>query len=124
MAVARKLVAVAWLMLKHGEPYRYARPERMATKFAQLRSKYRPRGSQAPALPDAGLRTAARAGLSSVYTGAGLPPVTRPDELPAGERRMLAERQLTGFVEQLYRPATPRSKASAAKAQKPRSRSR
>lgn len=39
MALARKLVTVAYLMLKHSEPYRYARPELMAKKFTELRDK-------------------------------------------------------------------------------------
>ena len=39
MALARKLVTVAYLMLKHNEPYRYARPELMAEKFTSLKGK-------------------------------------------------------------------------------------
>ncbi len=35
-AVARKLVTIAYLMLKHNEPYRYSRPELMRAKFTRL----------------------------------------------------------------------------------------
>lgn len=40
MALARKLVTIAWQMLKHSEPYRYANPMLMATKFTKLRRMY------------------------------------------------------------------------------------
>ena len=36
IAMARKLVLVAFLMLKNNEPYRYARPELMREKFSRL----------------------------------------------------------------------------------------
>lgn len=48
MALARKLVMVAYLMLKHNEPFRYARPELMAQKFTDLSVKYLPKDSQHP----------------------------------------------------------------------------
>jgi len=35
-AVARKLVMIAYLMLKYNEPYRYAKPELMRVKFTTL----------------------------------------------------------------------------------------
>src|SRR5262249_14788628 len=35
-AVARKLVTIAYLMLKNNEPYRYAKPELMRVKFTKL----------------------------------------------------------------------------------------
>jgi transposase len=100
-AVARKLVTIAFLMLKNNEPYRYARPELMREKFATLRARTsetkkgeaspRPRGKGKP-------------GLAEVYKAAGLPPVTCPQELPAGEQRMLTERELTALVAELYQP--------------------
>jgi hypothetical protein len=42
MALVRKLATVAYLMLKHNEPYRYARPELMAKKVIEPRSRYLP----------------------------------------------------------------------------------
>jgi transposase len=105
MALARKLVTIAYLMLKNNEPYRYAKPELMANKFAFLnRTK---KGSAPRRKPS--LRAQARAGLTAVYAEAGLPPVVTPDQLPAGELRMLTERKLTGFVGELYAPTANRS---------------
>ena len=112
MAMARKLATVAYHMLKHNEPYRYATPELVAKKFTQLHSQARKVLSDRSGSP--GLTQAARAGLSAVYEQAGLPPVKIPSALPAGERHMLAERELTGYVDQLYstRPAArPRKRA-------------
>jgi hypothetical protein len=101
-AVSRKLVTVAYLMLKNDEPYRYARPELMREKFSKLRAGGE-RGSEAanPRLTAAGAR------LAEVYEAAGLPPATAPRGLPAGESRMLAERGLGDFVEGLYEAPVP-----------------
>ena len=102
MAVARKLVTVAFLMLKHNEPYRYARPELMRAKFATLQARVtEPKGATRPAKP----RAKGKPGLAEVYRAAGLPEVMPPEELPAGEQRMLTERELTEFVAELYQPA-------------------
>ena len=103
MALARKLVTVAFLMLKNGEPCRYASPRLMGEKFAKLRSKHRPRNAAAD--DSRTLRAAARRGLSDVYAAAGLPPTPDPEKLPEGERRMLQDRQLTDFVDRLHRPS-------------------
>ena len=105
MAVARKLTTVAFLMLKHNEPYRYARPERMADKFTKLRSRHR---TDEAAETSPSLRPAARSGLSKVYEQVGLPPVVSPEDLPAGEQQMLSHRKLTGYVQELYQPAKPK----------------
>jgi hypothetical protein len=101
MALARKLVTVAYLMLKHNKPYRYARPELMAKKFAELRDKFLPaeqRGQQPR------LHASAKDGLPAVYQQAGLPPALSPKQWPPGERRMLGERQLSEFAQDLHRP--------------------
>lgn len=99
MALARKLVTVAYLMLKHNEPYRYALPERMAEKFRELHNKYVP-AEQRGRRP----RRSARPGLREVYQQAGLPPTCPPKEFPSGERRMLEERKMSDFVQELHRP--------------------
>jgi transposase len=100
-AVARKLVTVAYLMLKNNEPYRYARPELMREKFSKLEAGgRRVSGASAPRRR----LTAAGARLPEVYEAAGLPPATAPRELPAGERRMLSERGLEDLVAGLYAP--------------------
>jgi transposase len=100
-AVARKLVTIAYLMLKNNEPYRYAKPALMREKFAKLQGVGR--GATGP-----GRRprcTKAGSDLVDVYRAAELPPVSAPEGLPAGERRMLAERGLEPFVKGLYEAA-------------------
>ncbi|MFO0283405.1 MAG: transposase [Acidobacteriota bacterium] len=37
VALAHKLVVIAWHMLKNNEPYRYAMPSTLAAKFSRLR---------------------------------------------------------------------------------------
>src|SRR4029079_1055018 len=59
-AVARKLVTIAFLMLKNDEPYRYARPELMREKFMALKimpQRERPQGTAPKTKP----------GLADVY---------------------------------------------------------
>jgi hypothetical protein len=106
-AVARKLVTIAFLMLKHNEPYRYARPELMRTKFMAL--DILPKGRKSKA---ASRKT--RPGLAEIYRAAGLPPVMTPDQLPKGELQMLDGRELRQFVNDLYFPSTARAADRAA----------
>lgn len=102
-ATARKLVVVAYLMLKNNEPYRYARPELMREKFSKL-------GKTATGEKSPVLQTRPKSGLPEVYAAAKLPAAKPPEELPSGERRMLEERNLGDFVQGLYRPAPPKEK--------------
>jgi hypothetical protein len=97
-AVARKRVTIAYLMLKNNEPYRYAKPELMREKFAKLQGP----GTQSAEGTQSPPRSKAGSGLAEVYRSAQLPPVTAPEDLTAGERRMLAERELRDFVQGLY----------------------
>ena len=96
-ALARKLVTIAFLMLKNNEPYRYARPELMREKFTKLKllkpSKLAKRKAGQ-----------AKPGLSEVYDAVGLPPVRSPERLPVGERSMLTNHKLAQFVQELYQP--------------------
>ena len=96
-ALARKLVTIAFLMLKNNEPYRYARPDLIRKKFAKLKV-LKPN--------KVGRRKSGQAkpGLSAVYDAVGLPTVTSPERLPAGERRMLSDHDVTEFVQELYPP--------------------
>ncbi|QDU89055.1 hypothetical protein Pla175_24410 [Pirellulimonas nuda] len=105
VAVARKLITIAFLMLKNNEPYRYAKPMWVAQKFAALD---RAAGGKTPrsGKRQAGPTAQARAGLAAVYAGAGLPKVASPEELPKGEQRMLEQRKLTSFVGDLYELAS------------------
>jgi transposase len=98
ITAARELVTIAYLMLKNDEPYRYARPKLMREKFAELQGTGTRSAEGSPTPP----RSKVGAGLEEVYRSAGLPPVTAPDGRPAGERRMLAEREVEDFVRGLY----------------------
>lgn len=105
-ATARKLVVVAFLILKNNEPYRYARPALMREKFSRLGETAT--GKRAPVL-----RGKPRAGLAEIYQAIKLPPVKIPQKLPRGERRMLAEQKLSQFVEELYHPTAPQRRIKA-----------
>lgn len=111
VAVARKLVTIAFLMLKNNEPYRYAKPPLMKKKFTSLKLLTSKSPNNVPAAT----------GLSEIYQAAGLPAVTLPEALPAGEQRMLAECRLKGYLREIYRPA---NKASVAAKSSPASRGR
>lgn len=95
VATARKLVTIAFLMLKHHEPYRYAKPELVRKKFRELH--YLATGERLP--PQRSKRPKA---LNDVYGAVGLPPATSLHELPPGERCMLEKRQLTDWVDQIH----------------------
>jgi transposase len=103
-AVARKLVTIAYLMLKNHEPYRDAQPELIRKKFTKL-----PCSDPEPAAGARTPRPRARAGasLTEVYESVSMPPVTTPERLPVGARRMIDERELEGFVQGLYKPVEP-----------------
>jgi transposase len=101
-AVARKLVTVAFRMLKNNEPYRYARPGLMRAKFAKLRAG---ESTSNDAAARAKPRAKKKPGLAEVYQAAGLPAVTSREGLPPGESRMLSDRGLEGFIAELYHPA-------------------
>lgn len=103
VAVARKLVTITYLMLKNNEPYRYAKPALMSQKFVALDRAQRDDSGK----KNDSKRTAVnRSNLAEVYHYANLPPVTLPEQLSSGERRMLKERKLTTYVEELFTPAT------------------
>ena len=96
-AVARKLVTIAYLMLKNNEPYRYAKPELMRKKFTALDILSKGRRSTGAVQPT-------KSGLADVYDAAGLPQVTTPEKLTEGERRILRNNNLRQFVRELYQP--------------------
>ena len=111
-AVARKLVTIAYLMMRNNETYRYALPQATDRKLARVRyasTGVRRKADRAaaakPAVP-AG-ESAGRPGLwctrspPEVYRDDGLPPAKTMDELPAGERCVQEAVGVTGFVRQL-----------------------
>lgn len=108
VATARKLAVIAWHLLKHGEPYRYALPHQTAPKLARLRTlgggPRRARGQQ-PETParqrTRGVRTKTVPSLPEIYRCEGVPVATPPDKLRPGERDALARTKLLPFVQSL-----------------------
>jgi transposase len=109
VATARKLVVIAWHMLKNNEPYRYAIPRTTEQKLARLRVKAtgeRRRGGTtkgAPRHPHYGTGKATRTvpAIDQVYDREQLP---APTPLTDGERRMLEQTGTARFAEQIRRP--------------------
>lgn len=103
VATARKLVAIAWHMLKNNEPYRYADPKTTEAKMSRLRVRAtgqkrkggNPKGQPRPASYGTGNPTRAINSIDDVYAKEGLPP-TR--ELSAGEKKMCKEQGVDGFA--------------------------
>jgi transposase len=119
VAVARKLVTIAYLMLKNNEPYRYAKPKLMAEKFGALDRAAAGTKGRKSRRAKPGPTAQARAGLAAVFANAGLPKATPPADLPAGEQRMLKERRLQDFVSELYSPTTGQAPAKTRQTDKP-----
>ena len=108
-AAARKLVTIAYLMLKHNEPYRYAVPKATQDKLARVRFastgvRRKPTGVKSPKTPS-GQRIRCARSLSEIYRDEGLPPATPVDRLPAGERRALVRAKVTAFARAVQRPS-------------------
>lgn len=116
-ATARKLVGVAWLMLKNNEPYRYANPATTQQKLSRLRvavtgelrkpeHKGRRPGVKNGAKPPSRLTPS----LGQVCQQEGLPPVHGFEELPAGEQRILQSLGVIDYVQQINQDRrTPRT---------------
>jgi transposase len=101
-AVARKLVTIAYLMLKNNEPYRYAKPETVRTKFNEVRCKA---GEPAPKKkkpekPNGSQPIVGR--LNATYLRSSLPAAKRPEQWSAGERRALAAAGVTTFAREVH----------------------
>lgn len=118
VATARKLVIIAWHMLKNNEPYRYGEPKATAAKLSRLRVRAtgekrkggNPKGQPRPASYGSGQPTRAIDALDTVYRKEGLPSL--PDLKP-GEQRMLRDNGLEAFAQSLRQsrrePKKPRT---------------
>jgi hypothetical protein len=101
VATARKLVTMAFLMLKHNEVYRYAKPELMAASFRD-RIIWR-RASACPTQCSRRPRN-----LNDIYRAIGLPQASNLHDLPMGERSMLKKSKLTAWIDQIHSaPSSP-----------------
>jgi transposase len=119
-ATARKLVGIAWLMLKNNEPYRYANPATTQQKLSRLRvaatgklrqpeHKGRRPGVKNGANPPSRLTPS----LGQVCEQEGLPPIHGFEELPVGEQRVLHSLGVMDYVQQIYQERrTPRTVTS------------
>jgi transposase len=109
VATARKLVTIAWHMLKNNEPYRYAEPRTTQSKLSRLRvratnTKRRrggiPKGSKRPASYGTGLSaTRPIPSIDDVYKSEGIPD---PKALTPGEKKMLRKNSLSAFKRSLH----------------------
>jgi len=107
-ATARKLVTIAWLMLKNNEPYRYANPSSTQQKLSRLRvavtGKHRKpeRKGRRPGVKN-GANPPSRLvpSIRKVCEQEGLPPAHGFEELPAGEQRVLQSLGVIDDVEQI-----------------------
>lgn len=106
VAVAHKIVTIAWQMLKNNEPYRYADPKTTEAKMSRLRIRAtgerrkggNPKGQPRPATYGSGEPTRGVPALEMVYEKESLPPIAT---LPPGEVKMLAEQGVAAYVEQI-----------------------
>jgi len=103
VATARKLVTIAWHMLKNHEPYRYAQPKTMHAKLSRLRVRATgakrkgglAKGQGRPANYGSGVRTRAVPSLDQIYAAEQLPALA---VLPAGEEAMLAQHGVSAYA--------------------------
>ena len=135
VATARKLVVIAWHMLRNNEPYRYAQPATTHLKFARLRLKATGEKHKCGARPGtvravtygSGEHTRQVPALSQVLRNAALPPAKSVPQLSGGELRMLKQSKKLSFVEeiqllhrQVMKKATQSTKARNVKSGKRR----
>jgi hypothetical protein len=117
VAVARKMVVIAYHMIKNNEPYRYATPESTKAKLARLRIRATGEVRTGGRRPATGVPPVLSAGhtknvpsLPEVLRSEGLPLPTPLRRLPLGEKRMLAETGTLEHAERIQsRQAVPRS---------------
>jgi transposase len=103
VAVAHKLVILAWHILKNNEPYRYAQPRTLQAKLSRLRilaTGRKRKGGLVKGQPRTEQygkgRTRAVPGLDGLYAAEGLSPLSNP--VKPGEQAMLERQGLTSFA--------------------------
>jgi transposase len=114
VAAARKLVMIAWHMIRNNEPYRYATPRSTESKLSgfriratgEVRKSGRAKGTKSTAKLPGGGRTIKA--LDDVYAREGLPP---RQPLKVGEERIIAATECATFVADLaHEHVVPRKK--------------
>ena len=114
IATARKLVTIAYLMLKNNEPYRYAKLDVVSNKLTDCRRKAK---QPAPKRTKAGQAVTEASPLNELYRRHGMPPCQSPAEWSAGERRFLDVAEVTPFADSAH-TATLKTKPRKRKARK------
>jgi transposase len=108
VATARKLVKIAYFMLKEDQPYRYAVPRSTETKLAQLR--VRATGQRRKSGPPAGTKAVAKLPGGMSRTIKSLADLYRAEGLPAlrpatpGEQRTIEQAGAESHVASLQQP--------------------
>ena len=109
-ATARKLVTVAYLILKNGEPYRYAQPATTSQKFGQLhalatqskRAPVRMEAQPDEPVPPAGYRLQRRPALDQVLVRDGLSAICW-QAVPKGEQIVI--QRFRDYIEGISKPS-------------------
>jgi transposase len=107
VATARKLVVIAWHMLKSNEPYRYAQPQTVEYKLEQLRvtatgekrKRGYAKGTPRSATYGSGQRVTRVRSLGQVCERTALPPPKGLASLPRAEQRMLEQSGTLEYVQ-------------------------
>ena len=115
IATARKLVAVAYLMLKNNEPYRYAKPDVVKDKLTDCRrNAQRPEPAEPADASPADPRP-----LNELYRRHGMPECQPPGAWSAGERRALEAAEVTAFAESAHASAKGTTQGKKRRTAKP-----
>jgi hypothetical protein len=123
VATARKLAVIAWHLLTHNEPYRYALPKTTETKLARLRvaatgERRRggvPKGEKSKAKSEYAGGSRAVKSLDRVYAEQSLP---ERKALAPGEKKMVEQSKLVAWAQSLaVDHRVPRCSAQAQEAQ-------
>jgi len=109
-ATARKMVTVAYLILKNGEPYRYAQPATTSQKFGQLhmlatqskRVAVRVEAQPGEPVPPAGYRLERKPSLDQVLVRDGLSAI-RWQAVPKGEQVVIEK--FRDYIEGISKPS-------------------
>jgi transposase len=109
VAAARKLVVIAWHMLKANEPYRYAQPQTVEYKLEQLRvtatgekrKRGYAKGTPRPATYGSGQRVQRVRSLGQVCERGALPQPQGLEHLPPAEQQMLEQTGTVAFVQEI-----------------------
>jgi transposase len=95
IATARKLVTIAYLMLKNNEPYRYAKLDVIKHKLTACRGKAQ---KSAPKRVPTSQTADQASPLNDLYRQHGMPACQTPGEWSDGERRALETAEVAPFA--------------------------